>query len=161
MTVFGDYYAAGKFSKANAKAIKLHGETLPSRGRLDTARLDPAASAHTGIGPAAYSEYERIFGPRLLSRWPSHRVADGLDQLKLLLETGCLLIHPRCVQLKAVFQNFVRRQSSSGEWLDEPVDPQHPHEDLMDVLRGGVRDRFSEGRIEPPQWSHLRASGLI
>ena len=33
-----------------------------------------------------------------------------------------------------------------GEWLDEPAESQHPHEDLMDALRGGVRDRFPEGR---------------
>jgi hypothetical protein len=30
------------------------------------------------------------------------------------------------------------------------MDPQHPHEDLMDAPRGGERDRFPEGRIEQP-----------
>jgi hypothetical protein len=63
--------------------------------------------------------------------------------------------------MKAAFQNYVRRQSSSGEWLDEPVDPQHPHEDLMDALRGGVRDRFPEGRAPGPLLRHTKAAGLI
>ena len=112
-------------------------------------RLDPAASARTGIGPTAYSEFERVFGP-ILARWPSHRVTDGLDQLEVLLDQGCLLLHPRCAALKSAFQNYARRRSPGGEWLDEPLDPQHPHEDLMDALRGGVRDRFPEGRIEQP-----------
>jgi len=161
VTVFGDYHSEGRFSEANARAIQARSDELPSRGRLDTVRLDPAASARSGLGPTAYGEYERVFGARILNRWPPHRVADGLDQVEILLETGCLLIHPRCTLLKAAFQNYVRKQSHSGEWLDEPVDPQHPHEDLMDALRGGIRDRFPEGRIEPPRLSQVRASEVI
>jgi hypothetical protein len=30
--------------------------------------------------------------------------------------------------------------------FNEPHDPQNPHEDLMDALRGGIRDVFPEGR---------------
>jgi len=40
---------------------------------------------------------------------------------------------------------------AGGDWQGEPADPQHPHEDLMEALRGGVRDRFPEGRIEQPR----------
>jgi hypothetical protein len=124
-------------------------------------RLDSAASACTGIGPAAYGEYERVFGSRVLARWPSHRVVDGLDQLELVLDKGDLLIHPRCAHLKVAFQNYVRRQSSSGEYLDEPADPQHPVEDVMDALRGGVRDRFPAGRVVPPALRTVHAAGLF
>ncbi len=160
ITVFADYHAEGKFSAENARDIKALSDGLATFGRLDAVRLDPAATARTGVGPAAYGEFERIFGSRVLARWPSHHVADGLDQLELLLETGCLVIHPRCIHLKAAFQNYVRKQSSGGEWLDEPVDPQHPHEDLIDALRGGVRDRFPEGRIPQPSFNRVHARSL-
>ena len=150
VAVFGDFHCEGLYSEAAARAIVAHGQTLPGcGGRPDLVRLDPAASARTGIGPTAYSEFERVFGS-ILARWPSHRVTDGLDQLEVLLDQGCLLLHPRCAHLKSAFQNYARRRSPGGEWLDEPLDPQHPHEDLMDALRGGVRDRFPEGRIEQP-----------
>jgi Terminase large subunit, T4likevirus-type, N-terminal len=150
VTVFGDFHCEGLYSEAAARAIVAHGEALPGcGGRADVVRLDPAASARTGIGPTAYSEFERVFGP-VLARWPQHRVLDGLDQLEVLLDQGCLLLHPRCAPLKAAFQNYARRRTTGGDWQDEPADPQHPHEDLMDALRGGVRDRFPEGRIEQP-----------
>ena len=107
VTVFGDFHAEGLYSEAAAKAVWTRGVKLPSQGRLDTVRLDPASSARTGIGPAAYGEFERVFGQRATARWPSHRVIDGLDQLEVLLDRGLLLIHPRCATLKAAFQNYI------------------------------------------------------
>lgn len=44
-----------------------------------------------------------------------------------------------------------------GREPDDPDDPQHPHEDLIDALRGGIRDRFPEGRIEQPRMSRVQA----
>jgi hypothetical protein len=152
ITVFGDYYAEGRYSEANAEAIRATAHDLPCSGRLDTVRLDPAATARTGVGPAAYGEFERAFGSRITSRWPQHHVVDGLDQLEILLDSGNLLIHPRCLHLKNAFQTYLRARRN-GEWLDEPAQDQNPAEDLMDALRGGVRDRFPEGR---PQAGRLR-----
>ncbi len=160
VTVFGDFHAEGLYSEAAARAIRARGEELTDRGRLDSVRLDPAASARTGIGPTAYGEFERVFGAGRLGRWPSHRVADGLDQLEVLLDRSLLLIHPRCVRLKAAFQNYTRRRDGRGDWLDEPADPQHPHEDLIDALRGGVRDRFPEGPIAPHGLRTVHAGSL-
>ena len=57
-------------------------------------------------------------------------------------------------------QNYLRKQSAGGEWLDEPVDPQHPYEDLIDALRGGVRDRFPEGRTPASNLRTVHAGGL-
>jgi phage terminase large subunit-like protein len=150
VTVFGDWHGEGLYSEAAARAIRARSAELPHRGEDSTVRLDPAASARTGIGPAAYGEFERVFGARTTAHWPQHRVADGLDQLELLLDKGFLLIHPRCTRMKAAFQNYTRKRTAQGEWLDEPEDPQHPHEDLMDAIRGGVRDRFPDGRLEQP-----------
>jgi hypothetical protein len=160
VTVFGDFHAEGLYSEAAAKAIEATGRGLPCQGQSDTVRLDPASSARTGIGPTALGEFERVFGPRVLARWPGHRVADGLDQLEVLLDRGLLTIHPRCTRLKVAFQNYARRRTGRGDWLDEPADPQHPHEDLMDALRGGVRDRFPEGRIEPPKMQRIHAGRI-
>jgi hypothetical protein len=160
VTVFGDFHAEGLYSEAAAKAIWARGREL-CLGRADTVRLDPASSARTGIGPTAYSEFERVFGPTVLARWPGHRVTDGLDQLEVLLDKGLLLIHPRCTKLKAAFQNYARRRTGRGDWLDEPADPQHPHEDLMDALRGGVRDRFPEGRVEQPTMHQIQARRMF
>ena len=67
VTVFGDYHAEGLFSEENAKAIRARAASLPCNGRLDAVRLDPASSARTGVGPAAYGEFERVFGPRVLA----------------------------------------------------------------------------------------------
>src|SRR5262249_31617924 len=85
LAVFAALHREGLFSEAAARAILARGQELPCRGRYDTVRLDPASSARTGIGPTAYAEFERVFGPRVLARWPAHRVLDGLDQLEVLL----------------------------------------------------------------------------
>jgi phage terminase large subunit-like protein len=161
--VFADYYALDLVSADNAVAIKAEVKAR-SYGDPEIVRLDPAASARTGIGPAAYNEYERVFGSRYIARWPAHRVVDGLDQIELLLGgtsgTPRLLIHPRCVHLIKAFQNYRRKESNTGEFLDDPVDPQHPFEDHMDALRGGVRDAMPEGRKAPPNVRTIHASGL-
>jgi hypothetical protein len=151
VTVFGDYHHEGRYSEANARAIQALAEELPCRGRLDVVRIDPAASARSALGPAAYGEYERVFGSRVLARWPQHLVLDGLDTLESLLETGNLLVHPRCQHLRSAFLNYCKLRRG-GQWIDYPADG-HPEEDLMDALRGGVRDALPEGR---PQPSHLR-----
>ena len=121
---------------------------LPHRGEDSTVRLDPAAYARTGIGPAAFGEFQRVFGPRSTAHWPSTASPTASTSSSCCSTRGFLLIHPRCTKLRAAFQNYPASAPAAGEWLDEPEDPQHPHEDLMDALRGGVRDRFPEGRLE-------------
>jgi hypothetical protein len=143
--VFGDWHGEGLYPEASAGAILARSRELPSAGRVDAVRLDPAGSARTGIGPAASVAFERAFGPSVVAQWPRHRVVDGLDRLEVLLDQGRLTIHPRCAPLTAAFRNYTRRRTSQGDWLDQPADPQHPHEDLIDALRGGLCDHFPEG----------------
>ena len=120
--------------------------------------LDMGASRRgVDMGPSAM----RVAGLEARLEALGHRVTDGLDQLEVLLDKGLLLIHPRCTKLKAAFQNYARRRTGRGDWLDEPADPQHPHEDLMDALRGGVRDRFPEGRVEQPTMHQVRAGRIL
>jgi hypothetical protein len=155
VTVFGDYHSQGLSSAQAARAIHQHGLSLPSAGRLESVRLDPYGLPSTGAGITAFHEFVRVFGS-LTDRWPKHRVLDGLDQLEVLLESMCLLIHPRCELLTSAFQSYSRIQLRSGEWINEPKDPQHPHEDLMDALRGGIRTQFPEGRVEQPDLRTVR-----
>jgi hypothetical protein len=129
------------------------------RGRLDLVRLDPAASARSSLGPAAYGEYERVFGPRIVARWPQHLVLDGLDTIELLLDAGNLMIHPRCVRLKEAFASYCK-QRHRGQWIDFPADG-HPEEDMMDALRGGIRDAMPEGAVIAPGLPRIRASRFL
>jgi len=61
-TVFGDYLALDVFSLKNARAIQALADQLPCHGHLNRVRLDPAATARSSLGAAAYGEYERVFG---------------------------------------------------------------------------------------------------
>jgi hypothetical protein len=159
VTVFGDYHALDVVSRKNATAIQERARELPCYGRIDLVRIDPAASARSSLGPAAYAEYEKVFGSRLLARWPNHSVLDGLEMMDLLLETGNLLIHPRCIKLKAAFQTYCR-QRRRGEWVDYPADG-HPEEDLIDALRGGIRDAFPHGLVPRPEFRNFHASRVM
>jgi hypothetical protein len=158
VTVFADFISSGSFSAKNAVAIKEQNSGLTSVGRLDLVRVDPASKAHTGIGPAAYTEYEKVFG-RLLAKWPAHGVVDGLELLEILLEAGCLWIHPRCVNLIESFKNY-KRKEVAGVVINYPADNQSPHEDMMDALRGGVRDRFPAGQEPPKALRPMHASRI-
>jgi len=171
ITVFADYHAIDVVSADNAVAIRKLSSGFQERGP-DIVRLDPAASARTSIGPAAYNEYARVFGDRITARWPSHGVADGLGQIEIMLglppcgEQGRtakeprLVIHPRCKHLIAAMQSY-RREERGGEFLDTPVDPQHPAEDLVDALRGGIRDAMPEGRTSPSVVRTIRAGNVF
>jgi Terminase large subunit, T4likevirus-type, N-terminal len=159
VTVFGDYHALDVVSRKNALAIKELADRLPCRGKIDLVRLDPAASARSSLGPAAYSEYEQVFGSRLVARWPNHLVLDGLETVDLLLESGNLLIHPRCTRLKDAFQTYCR-QRRGGEWVDFPADG-HPEEDLIDALRGGIRDAFPVGLAPGPKLNPVHTSRIL
>jgi Terminase large subunit, T4likevirus-type, N-terminal len=156
VTVFGDYHALDVVSEKNARAIEAMASELPCRGQIDSVRVDPAAAARSSLGPAAYGEYERVFGSRILARWPQHMVLDGLETLDLLLDTGNLSIHPRCTRLKDAFRNYCK-QRRGGQWVDFPADG-HPEEDLIDALRGGIRDALPEGRAPKSNLLHVHAS---
>ncbi len=157
--VIGAIIGLVREKRKNARAIKSLADELPCHGRIDMVRVDPAATARSSLGPAAYSEYERVFGTRLIARWPQHIVLDGLDTLELLLEGGNLLIHPRCTRLKDAFQNY-RRQRRGGQWIDFPADG-HPEEDLIDALRGGVRDALPHGNALTPYLPRVHAGRVF
>lgn len=116
-------------------------------GRLSRSVTDPAGKASTGVGPTVLGEYQRAgFTPEF---WPSYpgSVVDGLGLIEsfVAVEPPQLLVHPRCTRLIEAFANY-KRAKKSGQFVDRPEDPQHPHEDVMDALRGGLLDKFPDGR---------------
>ena len=158
--VFGDYYAEELTCEANAREIMKKTYELCGIGlQYATVSIDPAANAKTGIGPTMRGEYERM-GVKgrdgKLRSWPSgpaHPKQDALAMIEALLLTGDgkthIKIHPRCGHLIDAFKGYIRAQSD-GQWLDKPKDPNHPYEDLIDPLCGGLKLEFPKGRSERP-----------
>jgi hypothetical protein len=145
--IFADYLSEGKSAEENARSILEIGRELCG-GRIDRTWADPASGARTAMGPTVSAEYERA-GIRPLLRWPLGSVADGLALLESFLLPAVgeaqLILHPRCVSTAHAIENY-RRAKRGGQWQDAPEDPQHPHEDLVDAIRGGLRAYFPEGR---------------
>ncbi len=156
--VFADYLAEGLPAEQNARAIQ---EVARARcnGRLDLVSTDPNGGSRTAIGPTVIGEYERV-GLRPLRRWPHGPVADGLALVESFVQPADgrprLILHPRCAATVQAMRNY-RRAKRGGQWMDSPEDPQHPHEDLVDALRGGLRTCFPEGRCPQPNYSRVPA----
>jgi hypothetical protein len=162
MHVVADYLAVDRLSEENAEALlALVQERTRGLGVLEKVLIDPAAGARTGVGPAAQAEYERIFGLHRVRRWPLRGVLDSLNQVETLLGPATrppdVLIHPRCTTLVAGFFGYQRRETN-GEFLDEPVSPNHPHEEMIDCIRGAVADKWPGGRRPQPKFYRVRAS---
>lgn len=159
--VFLDYYAFEKPALAVAADL-LELARAQCQGRLDYRSTDPAGGARNPVGPTVLGEYLRA--GLSLDRWPSGSVADGLNLVDSFLGSACgtthLRIHPRCRHLIVAFENYARARRGT-QWIDEPKDPQHPHEDLIDALRGGLRKAFPTGRRPVPATIHIPAQRLL
>jgi len=134
--VFGDYYSVRIPAYQCAKEIlKVSHERC--QHMIDEAWTDPAGGAHNAIGPTLLSEYERA-GLRL-RKWPKPDVLDGLMFIESLISITPprIYIHPRCVHTIDALNNYQRKQHN-GQFIDEPVDPQHPYEEMIDTLRCGL-----------------------
>lgn len=155
VTAFGDFYAFNEPAFAVAGAIREHGRSLRCP-RFDRGVTDPAGNSATGVGPTVLGEYKRAGLD--LDSWPSYpgSVNDGLRLVEsfVAVEPPTLLVHPRCEHLVNAFANY-KRKKRAGQFVDAPEDPQHPYEDVMDALRGGLMDRFPDGRRPEPRlrWS--------
>ena len=151
--VIGDYLAEGK--AAEQVAIELR-EIARSRfsDHIHRFTMDSAGNARAATGPKITELYS-VGGLRSPGYWPKYAgsVADQLALLESLVRAAdgrrSLLIHPACKPTIQAFQNY-RRAKRGGQWQDYPEDPQHPHEDLMDTLRGGVATALPRGRDAIP-----------
>lgn len=160
VVVFAEYLSEGVPAFQAALAVlEALGGRLGSRFRVWT---DPAGGARNPIGPTVLAEYERA-GLKA-DAWPGGPVADGLALVEALLCPAAgppsLLVHPSCVRLVEALGQY-RRARRAGQWMDYPEDPQHPHEDLVDALRGGLRAALPDGLSGPPRRTHVHPYSVI
>ncbi|MHB8397323.1 MAG: hypothetical protein ACYDCI_00090 [Candidatus Limnocylindrales bacterium] len=167
VAVFADYFAEGLAAEVNARAIvertrELCGGIGP-RTRVST---DPAGNARTAIGPTVRGEYERggLRAKNGLESWPGGKKADGLQLVEALLlsadKSVSLTIHPRCLRLITALQSYARARRGN-QWMDYAEDPQHPHEDMVDPLCGGLKLEFPDGRAPAPALRTVAASRMF
>lgn len=156
--VFADYLAENVVADQSARELLEIARTR-CLGRMDRVWHDPAGTSRTGLGVTVIAEYERG-GLRGLCEWPRGSVTEGLALVDSFAQPADgrprLLLHPRCRALAAALRNY-RRAKRGGQWQDYPEDPQHPHEDLVDALRGGLRALYPEGRRPQVNYSRVRA----
>ena len=154
--VIGDYFREGLSVEANARDMKAWTHELCGE-RVWKLRVshDPAGDSRTPMGVTVRSEFERagLVGHNgRLDSWGPAKKQEGLQLVEALLESAdgkvSLLIHPRCRNLIKAFQGYARAMVEN-QLMDYPKDPQHPSEDLIDPLCGGLKLEFPQGR-EPP-----------
>jgi hypothetical protein len=115
-----------------------YGETCPSGRQAGECRAHPRARATQRPPGGDWRVWAYVAG-RGAGKTRAGACWD------VLLDAGNLILHPRCLMLKEAFQTY-RRQFRGGQWIDFPADG-HPEEDLIDALRGGVRDALPEGNV--------------
>jgi hypothetical protein len=167
VNVFGDYYSYDRGAEGAATDIKGLYEQLTGRPFIPSediiVSMDRAGGAKNPVGPTVIAEYVRAGlknpdgGVHYWPRFPGS-VNDSLALVETLLKSATggisLLVHPRCKPLIDAFQSYVRKKVND-QWLDQPADPQHPHEELIDALRGGVKTVFPRGLSRPAEF-HAR-----
>lgn len=150
--VIADYLSEGRRLEANAEALKeLVLRHAPWTRDEETglprivAYADPAGGARNPIGPTLIEHYRRAGLP--LRPWANSNppIADSLANVETRLDPiglpPLLTVHPRCRHLIDAFSSY-RRAKQGGQWADWPEDPQHPAEDMIDALKGGLWARY-------------------
>lgn len=173
VNVFGDYYAEGVGAYDNARAIvERTSELTGSSIRDATVSMDPAGRQKTSVGPTVVGEYKRAdcLGRFLtINEWPwigqGRPKADTLAIIESLLKSASgvvsLRIHPRCKHLIAALKSYERARSPDGQSLDYPKDPQHPAEEAIDALAGGLTLEMPDGRAPAPDFRSVPANRVI
>jgi hypothetical protein len=154
VTVFADYLSEAVPGGAGVVAGRvLEVGRTHCNGTLDRVTTDDAGGARNPVGPSVLELYRAagLSGRWGLECWPkgAGSVADTLSLLDSFLTAAdgsvWLTIHPRCVHLIRALQNY-RRAKRGGQWQDYP-EQVHPHEDLVDPLRGALQIEFPGGRV--------------
>jgi len=159
--VFADYLSESVPAFQVAQQI-LDVARVRCNGKLDVRTTDPAGGARNPVGPTVLGEYLRAGLP--IDRWPRGPVADSLALVESLVESADgvagLFVHPRCTWLIKAFAHYARAKRA-GQWMDYPEDPQHPHEDLIDALRGGLRKQFPHGNAPEAKLVGTTRAGIL
>ena len=156
VNVFGEYLAEGVVAFDAALAIlDLVAELCPDAVRRVS--TDSAGGARNPVGPTVLEEYSRagLVGEDGIEPWPKYPgcVIEGLSLIESLIRTADdrthLFVHPRCKMTSAALQSYARAKRA-GQWMNYPADPQHPWEDVVDALRGGLKLAIPDG-VEPAE----------
>ena len=131
----------------------------PKSAGLLTVSTDSAAGAKNPVGRtirAIFAEEGLVGSDGEIHPWDKYSGSVG-DTLALVERLICsadgyrsLAIHPRCKHLISALLTY-QRKYLGGQATDAPVDPQHPAEEMVDALRGGLAHVFpTRMRPTPP-----------
>lgn len=178
VNVIGDYLREspnGENTPAqiNAERILALVHMIAPGHRYRVVSVDSAGDSREPVGPSVISEYERcglIGTDRQIQRWPKFAgcVTDGLNLIEAFIGGGqgdfavpaAMFLNPRCKALKTAFENY-RRAQLGGQWMDYPQERQHPYEDMIDALRGGLKIVFPEGRRPAPKFDRRKVGAVL
>lgn len=121
-----------------------------------TVSTDSAAGAKNPVGKtvnAIFAEEGLVGSDGRIHHWDKYSGSVG-DTLALVERLICsadgyrsIVIHPRCRHLINALLTY-QRKYIGNEATDQPVDPQHPAEEMVDALRGGLACVFPT-RLKP------------
>ena len=154
--VFADYLAEGRSAEQNARAILEVARAVAATAGSTRLSTDPAGGSRNPVGPTVIAEYERV-GLRPLralagrARSPTAWPWSSRSSSRPTGRPGCWSTRGAQATIRAL-QNY-RRAKRGGQWQDYPEDPQHPHEDLVDALRGGLRALLPRGPTPPNRFA--------
>jgi hypothetical protein len=162
--IFEEYYSeadaaevAARQQRAKYEAAMIDRQTRQRRDINDkqfiTVNMDPAANSREAAGAVGIREYQRGGIMRIVP-WPnmSGRKLESLRLVESFVRNAfgqrTLLVHPRCKMTIAAFKNY--QKEKHGEVFGvKPKDPQHPWEEMIDALAGGLLARYPNGRQAP------------
>ena len=167
VNVFADYLAENRSAEVCAGEIMALAESLCGSARRIVS-TDSAGGARNPVGPTVIAEYQRcgLGCGQSIQHWPKYPgcVTEGLGLIEGLIRsadgTVRLTIHPRCKHLDAALRSYARARRL-GQWMDYPADPQHPHEDLVDALRGGLSLSLPASREQRQGFNRARAGRVF
>lgn len=165
--IFGEYYSDGLPAAENARAIRSHMESLMYGRRIEDCivLMDPAGGNRDPIGPTGLAEYARG-GIKNIRWWPrmQGRKLESLRLVESFVKSGTgqrhLFIHPSCKLTIQAFRNYSRRKVGDI-FLPVPQDPQHPFEDMIDALAGGLLHIYPNGREARRPARRVHVAGII
>lgn len=165
--VFAEFLAEGRTAESCALEIREIAEKRCGAAARFVS-TDSAGGARNPVGPTVLAEYERcgLVGETGIQAWPKYPgcVTEGLSLIEGLVRSADgsarLTIHPRCQHLIGAFLSYARARRA-GQWMDYPADPQHPHEDLIDAVRGGLRVALPDGASPAKPLRRIRAGRVF
>lgn len=171
LVVLADYFAENRAASSVASDLDELSTAVAPGCRLRVVSTDSAGdSRQANGGPIITGEYVRAGlcnADGDVLRWPKYPgcIADGLA----LVETYVggtehlpprMTVHPRAKGVRAAFENY-QRAKVNGVLMDYPADPQHPHEEYVDCLRGALSLLHPEGRRPAPKLTRRPASNVF